>query len=71
MVGELSLFETCSVCGDQTYGLGMHVGYGLDDEMVLCEDCAAMAFPGLKEMMRHECPICSGDRNANGKAKSS
>ncbi len=31
---------------------------GEDEEMSLCEECAELAFPGLAEMMRGECPAC-------------
>jgi len=50
----------CDVCGKRSDAM-MVVGSGLGDEMSLCEDCAAIAFPGLREMMRHDCPICRGE----------
>jgi hypothetical protein len=52
--------ELCSICGRLTGELSMVVGRGVGDEMVLCPRCAEVAFPGLADMMRHECPICSG-----------
>lgn len=50
--------EICDVCNRLCVG-GMHVGTGCDDEMVLCQECAELAFPGLADMMRHNCPICA------------
>jgi hypothetical protein len=52
--------ERCDVCERLTLS-AMHVGVGCDDEMALCPECAELAFPGLADMMRHECPICAAE----------
>jgi hypothetical protein len=54
--------DVCSICGVHSFE-GMVVGRGESEEMFLCPHCAEMAFPGLADMMRRECPICSASMN--------
>lgn len=55
--------EVCEICGRFTIE-AMHVGSGCDDGMALCQECAELAFPGLADMMRHNCPICAAEAAA-------
>jgi hypothetical protein len=53
---------SCDVCGAQTGDL-LVVGRLYEDgdeEMNLCESCAALVFPGFAEMMRCSCAFCDG-----------
>lgn len=55
------MIERCSICRDICPPFGsLHVG-GVSDgeEMVLCPECAAMVFPGMRETMVANCPICA------------
>lgn len=51
---------TCDVCGRRS-DVFMVVGRSLgedEEERSLCELCAAVAFPGLAEMIGDDCPVC-------------
>jgi hypothetical protein len=46
--------DECSLCGAPSFVMGV-------GEWLLCESCAELAYPGLRERMRHECRICRGE----------
>lgn len=50
---------TCDICGWGSDAF-LIVGRGVEEEeeMNLCERCAAIVFPGLTEMMGDHCPVC-------------
>lgn len=52
----------CDICGGLSLS-GMVVGRGDGEEMNLCEECAALVFPGLRDMMRHNCPTCQAENS--------
>lgn len=56
--------QLCDVCGDLVSVEGMLQVGNADGEMAFCAHCSAIAFPGLRDRMRHACPICS-DVNQN------
>jgi hypothetical protein len=51
--------DVCSGSSDVFMVFGRDDECG-DEEMNLCELCAAVAFPGLAEMMRYNCSLCDG-----------
>lgn len=44
-----------SVLSESFVTLGREDG----EELTLCARCCDIAFPGMRDRMRHECPICS------------
>lgn len=60
--GSWPVIERCSVCHEIVPLEGtVMVGTfdGDDEEMLLCPDCAALVFPGMREAMVSHCPICA------------
>lgn len=54
--------DRCDLCGQLSESpvvLGDWWADGTATELVLCESCSDVAFPGLRQRMRHNCPICS------------
>lgn len=52
----------CSVCQRPVPEVGTVFVGGVDgdvDEMALCPACASIVFPGMREAMRADCPICA------------
>lgn len=59
--GSWPVVDRCSVCHEMvplegTVMFGTFDGEG--EEMVLCANCAALVFPGMREAVASHCPFC-------------
>jgi len=56
----------CDFCSTEDSDAFASLGNEDGDELTLCADCWELAFPGMREEMRHDCPICrEGVHNFN------
>lgn len=49
----------CDWCASAESEAWVQLGREDGDETTLCARCCDIAFPGVRDRMRHECPICS------------
>jgi hypothetical protein len=59
--------ERCYVCHDPVPLFGtLHVGGPSDgEEMALCPECASLVFPGMRDAMIANCPVCEMNARHN------